>query len=64
MVNNWRNKMGKYKFEIKKIINIVVESNNVEDARACIIHYLEDGAYDDDLREDAYVSNGVEIKLE
>jgi len=56
--------MGKYKFEIKKIINIVVESNNVEDARACIIHYLEDGAYDDDLREDAYVSNGVEIKLE
>ena len=51
--------MSKFKFEIQGYITVVVEADNDVDARMDLLNRLE--SYGDEMMEDPYVSDGVEI---
>ena len=57
----WGNWKMKYKFNISTDADIVVESDNIEDARMKVINNMERGEYDQELAPNpsSYVDDGV-----
>lgn len=51
--------MKRYRFEIQKCINVEVDAETVEEARAGVIDNL--AIYADEMIVDPYVSEGVEL---
>ena len=54
--------MKVYRYKIQTLIHIDIKAENKEEARLKIVDRLQAGAYDDQLSNDAYVSDGKEIK--
>jgi hypothetical protein len=57
-------KLKKFKFEIQSLVVDEIEAETVEDACLKVMEYLEEGNYDDALREESSVSDGIEIQGE
>ncbi len=52
--------MATFRFEIQNCINIEIEADDVDSARLELLDNIRDYAYD--FIDDAYVSDGVEVK--
>jgi len=53
--------MKQYRFEIQSCINVIVEADDEEEARLDIVDHI--GRYADQVMQDPYVSEGVEVKM-
>lgn len=50
--------MPKYVFQIQAMIEVTAEAENRDDARQDVCIKLENGDYDEELSNDAYLSDG------
>lgn len=55
-------KLKKYKFEVQGLVKVEMEAVDEEEARYKMIIQLEDGMYDEELRQSSVVSNCGEVK--
>ena len=54
-------KMKIYKFEIQSLAKVEIEANNEDEAREILLDDLNyTNKYDDIIKEDCYVSDGIE----
>ena len=53
----------KFKFNISTDADVIVESDNIEDARMVVINNMEQGKYDENLKPNgtSYVDDGVNL---